>query len=270
MIIILYFYQIRYVSNAANQNTATVKTRRVPRTIKALMFGVVGVGTVAGMMVADHYTMEDVRQLLHRTHPDYIKNKHYLYPHVPGKKFNYIEECVEKVEVKQPPKEKEQLSKEIKKKTVVDPKKEEARKQKEKALKTQELLNPQPIELNQKDALEQYKEMMASGLQMSNEAIANLVSDSVISDFKQRIRNMSRTELKEFAKSLVYQLQNSTKIQALRLVEFSDQYLNRLITETNKVIAENEEEFNTMKSNLLNETTNHISAKVYIIIFLFF
>lgn len=224
------------------------------------MFGVVGVGTVAGMMVADHYTLEDVRQLLHRTHPDYMKNQYYLYPHVASKRFNYIEECVESFEEEKP-------KKEIKKKEVVDPKKEEAKRQhkKEMASKTQELLNPQPIELNQKDALEQYKEMMANGLAMSNEAIANLVSDSVISDFKQRIRSMSRTELKEFAKSLVYQLQNSTKIQALRLVEFSDQYLNRLIAETNKVIAENEEEFNTMKTNLLNETTNHISEKVYLI-----
>lgn len=42
---------------------------------------------------------------------------------------------------------------------------------------------------------------------------------------------MNKSELKQFAKSLVYQLQNSTKIQALRLVEFSDQYVKKLINE---------------------------------------
>lgn len=98
---------------------------------------------------------------------EFMLNKRFFYPYIQEKKFSYIDDVKSKVENEKIEIEKNENENDIKlenenieKEYIVEDKIDD----KPVSSNTMALLNPKPIELTGKDALEQYQEMMNSGL----------------------------------------------------------------------------------------------------------
>lgn len=96
---------------------------------------------------------------------EFMLNKRFFYPYIQEKKFSYIDDVKSKVENEKIEIEKNENdikleNENIEKEYIVEDKIDD----KPVSSNTMALLNPKPIELTGKDALEQYQEMMNSGL----------------------------------------------------------------------------------------------------------
>lgn len=92
---------------------------------------------------------------------EYMINKRFFYPYIQEKKFSYVDDVKSKVENEKIENDIKLENENIEKEYIVEDKKID---DKPVSSNTMTLLNPKPIELTGKDALEQYQEMMNSGL----------------------------------------------------------------------------------------------------------